>query len=62
MYKQVKKLKKGDLFAFGGYVYSRGEYLSKSRVYRCYVIANDGGLLSACDEFFPSDYVETNID
>ena len=58
MYKQIRNLKKGDLFAFCGYVYSRGEYCLKSRTYRCYVVANDGGLLSLHDDFYPSDYVE----
>lgn len=58
MYKQIKKLKKGDLFAFCGYVYSRGEYCSKSRTYCCHIVANDGDLLSLHDYFYPSDYVE----
>lgn len=62
MKKQIRKLKKGDLFAFGGYVYSRGEYLRSARVYRCYQVVNDVYNLSICDYFCPSDFVETNLD
>ena len=54
MYKQIRNLKKGDLFAFCGCVYSRGEYCSKSRTYRCYF--RDSRFFY--DEFYPSDYVE----
>lgn len=60
MYKKISELKKGDLFAFCGYVYSRGEYCRKSRTFLCYAII-DGGVVIGKDYFYPSDYVETNI-
>ena len=62
MYKKLRDLNKGSLFAFGGYVYSRGEYSPKSITIRCNVVANDGGLLSLHDDFYAADYVETDID
>lgn len=58
MYKKISELKKGSLFVFCGYVYSRGEYSPKTRSYRCNVVANDGDSLSLHDDFYPSDYVE----
>lgn len=61
MYKQIRKLKKGGLFAFDGYTYSRGEYLRSARVYRCYLVGNDGYNLSKCEYFSPFDFVDSII-
>ena len=55
---QLRKLKFGDFFAFGGYIFRRGIYNRSSRTFCCEYVRNDGIICEKYREFDGFDLVD----
>lgn len=55
---QIRKLKFGDFFTFGGYIFHRGIYCRSSRTFCCQYVRTDGILCENYREFYGSDIVD----